>query len=112
MSQSGYNGYKGILLEQNKEPLLSRGIRQLEKLPVEERFFLDSRVDASNMTPERLVIAARQAQIVDECGTQSHFLRILCQYPVSQLPNRYLHVKMPCVYKTNGISKAWTTIKS
>ena len=30
MSQSGYNGYKGILLEQNKEPLLSRGIRQLE----------------------------------------------------------------------------------
>ena len=71
MSQSGYNGYKGILLEQNKEPLLSRGIRQLEKLPVEERFFLDSRVDPSNMTPERLVIAARQAQIVDECdGTQ------------------------------------------
>jgi len=71
MSGSGHSGYKGILLEQNKEPLLSKGIKQLEKLPVQEQHYLDSRVDPANMTPESLVIAARQAQIVDESdGTQ------------------------------------------
>ncbi len=71
MSGPRSKGFKGILLEQNKEPVLSRGIKVLDSLPPVETNFLDSRVEPDQMSPRRLVIAARQAQIVDETdGTQ------------------------------------------
>ena len=60
-------GYKGILLEQNKEPLLSKEIKQLDRLPVEERFFHDmSAVSPDSLTPEEIMAIARDAQIIDE----------------------------------------------
>jgi len=59
-------GYKGILLEQNKEPLLSRGIRELERLPVQEAFFSEERPDPAQLNASRLQNIAYEAQIIDE----------------------------------------------
>ena len=62
-----HTGYKGILLEQNKEPLLSKGIKQLDRLPVKEKFFCNTEdMDPESYTPAELAAILREAQIVDE----------------------------------------------
>ena len=66
------HGYKGILLEQNKEPLLSKGIKQLDRLPVKEKFFCNTEdMDPESYTPSELAAILREAQIVDETDAGS-----------------------------------------
>ena len=60
------NAHKGIFLEQNKEPLLSKGIKYLDRLPVQEQLFRDGGVLTNALTVKDLVVLAHDAHIIDE----------------------------------------------
>ena len=64
-------GYKGIVLEQNKEPVLSKGIKTLSRLPVKEEYFADpSKLDVDNLTSADYIEICRYARIIDESDGQ------------------------------------------
>ena len=62
---------KGILLEQNKEPALSREIKQLSALPVSvEKTEKNVPANPELLAPHEIIMMAREARIVDEYDGQ------------------------------------------
>lgn len=60
-------GYKGIVLEQNKEPVLSKGIKTLPRFPVKEEYFAENpNFDVESLTANEYIDICKQARIIDE----------------------------------------------
>jgi len=60
-------GYKGIVLEQNKAPVLSKGIKTLPRLPVKEEYFTQNpNIDVDSLTSDDYIEICKQARIIDE----------------------------------------------
>ncbi len=62
---------KGILLEQNKEPALSREIKQLSALPIAvEKTEKNISANPELLAPHEIIMMAREARIIDEYDGQ------------------------------------------
>ncbi len=68
--------HRGILLEQNKEPALSRPLRPLYKDQPSEKLSLRSPGNPSFLAPHEILAFARAARIVDESDGRSLWRKI------------------------------------